>query len=391
MIKRVCCIVNYNLYESKRHFTEKMVEAMHRHGIETHIIDVRENQFGALDIASLQKFNPDFTCSFNSILPMSNHQYFWDVIKIPHLSILVDPSLYSVALTNSPYSIISCVDRFDCEALHSSNFNNVFFWPHAVEKDLTIPEEQDRPLDVVFLGSCHDYENLRLSWQSLLPASVCQMLDHAIDLVLSDQFIPLAQALVTAWEAASLSNEGVDFNKLFYYLDYYTRGKDRVELIRSIKDAKVHVFGDLMIDESAYNKDWSYYLGNQSNVTLHRSMPFAQTFNILKHAKLCLNSMPFFKNGSHERIFTSLACGAVPVTSDSRYINEMFRSGEDLITYQPKQWQGVNEAINILLPDEKQRQDMALRGRNKVMRDHTWDKRVQQLIEVMPGILNRIV
>lgn len=388
MLKRICMIVNYNLYESKRHFTQKLAEAMERKGFIVKVIDTKGQIFNVNDIV---RFQADISCSFNSSFPNPNQQYFWDLIEIPHVSFLVDPAIYSIKLTNSKYSVLSCVDRFDCQSIKNYNFENVFFWPHAIERELKAEENQERPYDVVFLGSCHDYENLRLHWQEVYSPLVSRILDYAIEIALSDQNIPLMQALVTAWGESGISPEGVDFARLFYYLDQYTRGVDRVELIRSIKDAQVHVFGDLMIEEPVYKRSWSYYLKDQSNVTIHPAVPYQESLQILKQSKVSLNSMPFFKDGTHERVFGSLACGALPVTSYSTYLHENFPENKEMLYYKPSHWSEVNDQIMSFLTDEKKRKAVVMNGRKNVMAHHTWDNRVDQLLQELPPILTKLL
>lgn len=390
MIKKICLITNYNLYESKRHFTEGLSAALNRLNVETKIVDVFENALGAAEISSIVRFAPDFMCSFNTLLPMADHRFVWDFLEIPHLSILVDPALYSVNLINSPYSILSCVDKNDCEDIRSNGFQNVFFWPHAVERCEDIDEKAERPLDVVFLGSCYDFEALRVAWQERLSKELCIVLENAIDIVLSETYMPLAHGLVKAWNASKLPLQGVDFMTLFYYLDYYTRGKDRVDLINSIKDAHVHVYGELSKDISGGLMGWPQYLSDHPHVTIHSSVNFNEVFNILRQSKICLNSMPFFKNGSHERIFTGLMCGAVPLTTDNLYIRDSFIENEEVLFYQSSNLDNVNEKISHLLQNEKDRKEIAHRGREKVCNEHTWDKRAQQLLQEVPQILAHI-
>lgn len=388
-MERICFLVNYNLYESKRHFTQKLADALTRKGVETKIIDLQEGPLNLDIVTEIQYFTPDLTCSFNSFVPDSNGRFLWDLLQIPHLAILVDPAIYSLNLTKSPYSIISCVDRFDCKDIAAYQFDRVFFLPHAIEKEPPPPTD-DRPYDVVYLGSCYDYESLRTYWREQLPITINAVLDNAIDIVFSDSYISLAQALTMAWGDAGLSHEGVDFVKLFYYLDQYTRGKDRVELIRQIRDRPVHIFGELMPEDPLFHFGWSHYLGEQSNVTFHPSVPFNEALQILKKTRVCLNSMPFFKNGTHERIFAAFAGGAVPLTSDSLYLDQEFCVGEDLLVYKPSERDLVNEQINHLLSDESRRQEMAAKGRAIVMERHTWDQRADQLIAELPAFLNRI-
>ncbi|MCE5316504.1 MAG: glycosyltransferase [Parachlamydia sp.] len=390
MLKKVCFIVNYNLYESKRHFTRKLAEAMNRKGIETRIIDVQESALSAEAIATIRRYGPDLTCSFNSLLPVSETKFLWDALEIPHLAILVDPAIYSIHLARSPYSILSCVDRDDCAEVKNYQFENVFFWPHAVERDLMAGDPANRPYDVVFLGSCYDYESLRASWRQRNTEGVNKVLDDAIDLFFGDPTISLAHSLVKAWNATKADPAGVDFTALYYYLDNYTRGKDRVELIRSIKNAHVHVFGDLSTDTAVGILGWPQYLASQPNVTVHPSVPFGQALQIMKQSKVCLNSAPFFKNGSHERVFTGLACGSAVITSESRYFREAFQEGEELLFYSMSDRSAVDGMIEKLLKDDSGRIQMAAKGREKVMAGHTWDHRVDQLLQELPAISGRI-
>ena len=388
-LRKVCLITNYNLYESKRYFVEKLAEAMERHGIKTMTMDVQQKVFGSESMQSIREFAPDFTCSFNSFEPMEKGLYLWDYLQIPHVSFLVDPSFYSTTLINSPFSILTCVDRSDCDAVRSNKFENVFFWPHAVEKELAADNEK-RVYDVVLLGSCYDYESLRVAWQQRHPVSLNRVLDDAIDIVFSNEQASLAQALVMAWEASKLDPRGVDFATLYYYLDNYTRGKDRVELLRSIKNAKVHVFGELSADNAVGILGWKPYLASNSNVTIHPPTLFGEGLKILKQSKIVLNSMPFFRDGSHERIFTGLACGSLPITSESKYLREQFTHGQDLLFYQSKNREAVSGMIDELLSNETKRSDMAAKGREIVMQRHTWDQRVEELLKVLPPMLKSI-
>lgn len=387
MIKKIFFIVNWNLYESKRYFTEKLCEALNRQGVETTIFDIKENPLEALDAMSILQFQPDLICSFNSIPPLpGKNKFFYDFLKIPCLSLTVDPAMYSLSLIHSSYSLVSCVDRNDCESFKSAGFEKVFFLPHATDKNMT-STSKERIYDVVFIGSCNDYESIREHWKKYYTQEINTVLDDGIDQVLSDKYISISQALINALKASNIAKEDVNFHELYYFLDFYTRGKDRVELIRSITDAEVHVFGQTMIGHPVHTLGWPHYLGKQSNVTLHQFVPYVHSFDILKQSKICLNSMPFFKDGSHERIFNSLACGALPITSGSKYIEEMFEMGKDLLKYEPGHWLDVNERVNFYLANEKERQKIVESGRKKVMEHHTWDNRAQELLKAANPIV----
>lgn len=389
-IKKICFLVNYNQYEVKRSFTEKFAEALERKGVETLTFDFSKKRLHENVIEKIKEAEPTMTASFNSILPLPDDRYLWDLLEIPHLSMLLDPSLYSVALINSPYSIISCVDRFDCYGLATQNFDRVFFMPHAVERELfERPPEKNKIYDVVFLGSCYNYESLRKAWEKELSKPICDVLEQAIELLFSDNKTSLQDALVIAWRESLLPPHGVDFLKLFTYLDHYTRGYDRVQLIGAIEDCQVHVFGEIFEDDPNAVKGWKQQLKGHDNIVFHEPVTYPESLEILRRSKICLNSNPFFKDGSHERIFNGAAAGALVATMDNLYVREQFVEGEDLLLYQPGHWGGLNEKIHYYLNHEEERQAAAGRLAVKVKQHHTWDNRAALLIETMPKMIEK--
>lgn len=391
MLSRICFLVNTNLYDSKRHFVQKFAEAWIRKGVKVLIIDWENFEEKSLIFDKIIKFQPHITCSFNTIFPIGN-EFLWDKIKIPHLAFLVDPAYYSSNLIQSHFSIISCVDRKDCAYIKSLNFDNVLFLPHAIERDLTFSPDQERPIDVVFLGSFNDFDAISQNWQKKYSAKTCITLETAANYVLSNTHLSLLEAFNQAQKEYPFE-ESVNLMSLFTDLDTYTRGKDRVELINAIKDPKIkiHIFGHYEKDRADSCREWKDVLGHQKNVIIHPSIPYKKHFEILKQSKICLNSMPFFKDGSHERIIGGLACGALPITSSSIYIEEAFKNKEELLTYQPKQWDKVEGQIRDLLENEEMRREMVRRGRENVMANHTWDSRVEYLSHVLPNIILDII
>lgn len=386
MISSICHIVNYNLYETKRHFAQSLHEACLRKGITSTLIETPDAVLEISAVQQIVKENPQLTCSFNTLLPMENGQFLADYLEIPHLSFLVDPPVYVMNLVKSPKAILSCVDHFDCDFLRTSGFQNLFFFPHAVDADLETDPKQPRPLEVVFAGSCYDYENLRQAWQSVYPAEVSKVLDDAIEIMLSSPYTTFVQALVQAWDASDMDPGGVDFKELCFYVDNYVRGVDRVSLIKSIKEVPIHIYGGVW-DNTLMVKGWEYYLKGQSNVTVHPPVPYQQMLEVLKQTKVCLNSAPFFRNGSHERIFNGLAAGAMVVTTDNLYIRDQFTEDDGVAFYRSGAWDKVNEAIHTVLQNEGRRIESVVKGQRKVLQRHTWDSRVDLLLKELPSIL----
>lgn len=377
---------NYNLYESKRYFSAKLAEALNRYGIETSLIDYQRIQQQRDEI--LRSSNPQetlFTCSFNSLIPTSDGKFITDFTGVPHVAFLVDPAYNYQEMLRCSRTVFTCVDQYDCDYLKSKQIHEVFFWGHAVEKELAPEPNQEKPYDVVFLGSCYDHENLRKFWRQKMSKIDTNIIEAAIDTVLSDNVTPLYKATQMAIEQSGLPIENeVELEKKIlsyvYYVDNYMRGKDRTELIRSIKNSHVHVFGDCCWRVEKPILDWKHSLKGMKNVTVHPAVSFEKSLEILKQSKICLNSMPFFKNGTHERIFTGLACRALPITTDNLWIRDNFKHGENILIYRPYHWNEVDSWVTEYIKHDEKRERMIDQGREIVMRRHTWDIRVLQLI-----------
>ena len=390
MIQEVWILVKYNLYESKRYFCKKLAEAFKRKGVQARVLDFEKDNPKEWFKERNNRHLPDYCCSFNRSIPNEKGQFFWDLHRIPYHSILVDPAYADVNLIQSPYSIISCVDRMECSFLHEAGFQDAFFSPHAVERELSAKPDQERPFDVVFFGSSCDPDGLRAAWQAKYPQAFGKIIDDASEMTLSQRNVPFWKAVKMSILANGFTEDHFDINKLYYFVDNYTRGVDRLQLIRSIKEARVHVFGATCWRDEMPIRGWMQCLGSQANVTIHPAIPFQESLEILKQSKICLNSMPFFKDGTHERIFTGLACGALPITNDNRWVSENFIDGEELVLFRSSQWDEANDKVNHLLSNAPLREKIVAQGRAKVMRNHTWDQRVEQLLTAIPPLLERM-
>ena len=83
MLERICFLVNYNLYGSKRHFTAELAEALKRCGLEVKMIDTDGREVGPELLEEIRTFSPQLTASFNTILPNDQGYYLFGLFKNP--------------------------------------------------------------------------------------------------------------------------------------------------------------------------------------------------------------------------------------------------------------------------------------------------------------------
>lgn len=390
MIKRIDLFMPpTSQYGVLHHFTKKLCEALIRTGISCRLLQAQRTNPRPF-LTEIFNDPPDCTLSFNGLLPDEDGRFFCDMIQIPHVACLVDSPNHFFDLIKSPYSIITCADRFSCEFFQGLNFQRVLFMPHGVEKHLHANVPDRRPYDVMMLSSCIDYEENRKKWDQKFPQGLCKVLDEAAEIALADQETPYVTAFALAIDRQVGKPGGVDPTQIplvdaLDELENYIRGKDRVELVKAIKDARVDIFGSTL-----GTANWQRYLGNRSNYVFHDPVSYEEALDLMKQSKIILNSCPWIKNGAHERIFAGLACGSCVITNENIYMRENFKDDDSIVFYQHMHWDKVNDRINQILSDPHKREKIVEKGREIVMRRHTWDHRAASLVKELDLILKRV-
>lgn len=333
-----------NQYGTGVHFAKGLAAALERLEVSTRLFWVDDGHFFHALHAILGD-PPDLTCSFADI--SLNKKPLGELWQIPHLSWLIDPPIYFLHQLQGSYSYAACVDAEDLAFITRLGFPRGNFLPHGADVYHLTPVKVDRPYEKVFFGTCVDYEAIAEHW----PKEIRELLLAASAKVLSPAGITVLQAL---------GELGVSPENLPYYhgeVDRFTRGKDRVELIRSLKDP-VHIWGE---------GPWEKYL---PGYPIHPPVSFDQALNIMKQSRVVLNSTPRFKAGAHERIFYALLCGAAVYTGENRYLTAEL---PELYTYLFGEWE---------TPSFDHWAEVASAGQERVIASHTWDARAASLLKL---------
>jgi spore maturation protein CgeB len=344
-MKKIDILVGDNPYGTTVHFSKSLAQSLNKQGIQTRLFWVGDGHFFEA-FYSIVEDPPELTCSFSDI--SLEGKPLGDMWGIPHLSLLVDPPIYFLHQMTTKCGWLSCVDEEDCAFVRSLNFPHVFFLPHAADAQERTPVSNERLLDTVFFGTCIDYEAIASSW----PKHEKELLLAASDRVLSKEGPSVARSLI------ELSVGPCDLPRLHAEVDRYSRGKERIQLIRSLE--KVAVWGD---------GPWQKYIGTAHDV--HPAVSFEQALELMKKSKIVLNSSPRFKKGAHERIFYALMCGASVYTAENSYIKAHL---PELFTCHLGEWEA---------PDFKHWKEHAEQGQSNVLHNHTWDARAITLVNYL--------
>jgi len=374
----------YSQYSVLHHFIEKIYEAFKRAGHSCRLLS------GDDRVKCPTEDPPDFTIGFNGALLNDQNQFVSDIIKVPHVSLLVDPPYRFINLIKSPYMIITCDDRYCCTYLESLGFHRSFFMPHAVEPELSASPFKERVFDVVMLATFIDYRKCKLVWPLLFPTEVCKVMEETAEMAFSCP-ISFIQAFNSFFEKLIKKSPKGKFDDIsridiLRQLELYIKGKDRILLAESVTDVPLHIFGttvDLL--------SWKTYFGKKHpNIHVHGGVTYASALDVMKQSKILLNPSLKNRDGAHERLFSGIACGSLVITSESLFLSQQFQEEEDILYYRHQNLTQLNSKLLEYLSNEDKRSALVEKGRKKVMSSHTWDNRAVELMQHIPNLIKQI-
>lgn len=260
--------------------------------------------------------------------------------------------------------------------MHFGLENSVQFPPAG--EDIGIKQdERDEIYDLVFIGS---YISLpKANYEDDFCLKFHQYM-------LSHTECTVEQGIRNLWQAQGVEYDEQKFmqhiEKLqpvcFELLQNY-----RHRVVESILSAgiKLHVFGD----------SWKKYQGaGYENLIFHPQVIGEEALHVWGQSKIGLNIMNGHKDGMTERIANIMLSGACCLSDETSYLKEHFQDGEDIVLYRANDLEQLPNKIRYLLQHKEERERIARAGREKALREHTWHKRAEVLLELIHNALERI-
>ena len=160
-----------------------------------------------------------------------------------------------------------------------------------------------------------------------------------------------------------------------YQCDIFFAGsfdKDREELLSSIKDYNLKVFGDKKWQESLL-KD--FYHGGP--------LPLEEFIKACFCAKICVNIQvkPDTCRGLNLRDFEVPATGNFLLSHYRPDMEELFVIGKEIEVFRDEQ--ELKEKIKFYLANDDLRKKIAVAGQDRALRNHTMDQRAKELLTLI--------
>lgn len=156
-------------------------------------------------------------------------------------------------------------------------------------------------------------------------------------------------------------------------VDLWIRTYFREKTVRVLVDGgiKVHIFG----------KDWDKVPCKrpENMILAGHTAGSADCVQAMAKGKIALNTMPWFKDGAHDRIFTAMLHGAAALTDDSAYLREQFQDMGTLVYYSLAELEGLPQQVAGLFENPQRLFEVSCRGKSVAERFHTWGRRAEIL------------
>jgi hypothetical protein len=343
---------------------DDLASALKRAGIRVSMIDTVE----ARSITEIvKKLAPDCTWAVN--ISLSEH-FLFDPLGIPHVNLSVDPLMYCLPnVFDRPHSVWLFVDSQSHELFRSRGGKRSHWFPHAIAQetlDKALSEEsmslQTRPHDICLPGSYLDYHTALKTFE--VDSATCNVLLDTVQRALADLSFPFLAELFSVAE-----QRGLDAFALGRTLGTVLRGLDRDRLLKNLSERAINIF-TTEIDAVQWCREAA-----AKACLFHPPVDFRVIFDLFRRSKVVLNSAPHIRLGYHERLFLSLASGAITVTERGRLPHWLVERGR-VVEYD-------TDSL-ATLPDRLRKAEELPYDRESVLRwlvmEHTWDARLRKIL-----------
>ncbi|MER2007819.1 MAG: glycosyltransferase [Psychrobacillus sp.] len=364
-------------------FAYSIGEVLMQNGIKVKFLDLNKT-LTSQDIQATFNESVDFVLSFNGIgcdLRVDN-QSLYDYLNIPFVIWLVDHPIYLMSRILEPIKkkVIVCIDDTHVEYIESKPEIKAIttFIPHAAPYKILNFTEENRNLNTVFAGYITTDEDVLNDIKKLHP-SLSEIIPYLNQIVKQNGNYDLKE-LILDLNLLYPKVKELMINNIFIecsiaaVCDKYIRGIKRNKFIYTLLEENICIdfFGN--ISENHPFKTHTKFKD-------HGVISFDELEEIFLKAKTVINVMPNFPNGGHERLFSSMIYGAIPITDSNIYTKKVFEKGLVTIDYP-----NILEAIpNIkkVISDDTYRRELQKYNYEIVQQYHTWINRINELLYVL--------
>lgn len=373
-------------YQDTGHFTDEISGALRKMGHEAFICDLLRGSHSAKDLEAYEKAGIDAVLTFNGeALEREGLWRHWNQLGALVVNILMDAPFH---LDLCPYMdspdiekyLLLCPDENHVEFVkhYFPQVKYAEFMPHGGTPVGRKPIPwKEKPMDLLFCGTYIQPERfLDVMRQNMRPDEF-QIYVSMGERILKDSRLSVEQMVA---EARGFGNGPLAPDRLNHeipgmnLLEGWVRMAARERVVTALVDGGVDLY---VLGEGWQNCPCG---GKGQFHCLSRELiPFGKTLIWMENARINLNIMPWFKAGSHDRVFNAMLRESVALTDPSSYFRKHFKDGESILYYSLEDTGRLPEMVRSLLAHPDQGEAIASAGYEKAAA-FTWESYVKELL-----------
>lgn len=329
-----------------------------------------------------------FACvTFNNLgynLDLPEGRNLWEAYDVPYINILMDhPFHYEKPLRRAPEtSVVLCVDRNHVKYIrrYFKNIRQTDFLPHAgVELGSRHKPLVERSIDVLYAGALPIYTVSKMipDLSSIREVNGEEMAQEVLGELVRHPERTTEEVIEDYLKSRCTDISDMRIQEIIVqmrFIDSYATSFFREQAVRILVENGIRV--------TAYGVGWDQCEWSENPYLDYRGKVLApEILPLMNDSKIVLNTMTWFKAGSHDRVFNGMLAGAAVVTDDSTYMRREFRDGQELVMFPLKELGTLPERVFELFGHMNEAQQMAERGYCAAKENHTWKNRAEYILE----------
>ncbi|RMF92371.1 MAG: hypothetical protein D6734_12415 [Candidatus Schekmanbacteria bacterium] len=301
-------------------------------------------------------------------------------MKIPFAVWYVDNPFYALKDDKknvSDFCKIFMWEKTYINPMKNKGFRNVSYLPLAADTELFKPmpftEIPKRYVsDISFVGNSM-FDAVK-KWQKKIKEieKLKKIEDEIINIQLLNHKKPIEEIMKEKVrnDLSELMSENDTFINAAAYLTWKTTMKYRHSVVKKGIEEGGVVYGD---------KGWKYVVDDRK---IRNSVDYYSELALVYNGtKINLNCTSFQMNSAlNQRVFDCAACNSFLITDDQSDLYELFNEDE-FVSF--KETGEIPDLIRFYIKNEKERQKISLKAFNRVMNEHSYEKRMHTLVEEM--------
>lgn len=374
-------------YETLDIIMDEIIKGFEKKGFSYIIVYLNDIKGGLAQIFSFTEEPVDAMITLNNLgfnMELSEGINIWDELRIPCINILMDhPFHYSRAFIHAPKeAVVLCPDRNHVNYIKRfyKNIKRVGYLPHGgIEQPNTIHKQmKQRTTEVLYTGGLSKYvaQGLIPDLSNFVEFDALKLTQSVLEDLICHPWKTTEQVIEEYLVTISYSCKEEELAKIIAdlrFIDSFATSYYREQAVRRLVESKIPV--------KVYGLGWDQCEWADNPYLIYGGVisPI-QVLLEMENAKIVLNTMTWFKDGTHDRVYNGMLAGAVSITDTSKYMKEEYESGKDLVMFELEQMQELPKRVWELLENPKQMQKIADRGYQKAGKKDTWNRRVEEIV-----------